>query len=96
MENNKFVLISLHLGEQGTLQLPSTDTEPGDARIPFFKRKQPIDPGYIGKNLITPKKLTKDTDPPNQNERLTENLLNDFRKSRMQRKSFPNFLKTKL
>ena len=44
MENNKFVLIPLHLWEQGTLQLPSIDTEPGDARIRFFKRKQPIDP----------------------------------------------------
>ena len=80
MENNKFVLIPLHLWEQGTLQLPSIDTEPGDARIRFFKRKQPIDPSYIGKNLITPKKFSKDTDPPTQNERLKEYLLNEFRK----------------
>ena len=57
MENNKFVLIPLDLWEQGTLQLPSIDTEPGDARIRFFKCKQPIDPGYIGKSLITPKKI---------------------------------------
>lgn len=80
MENNKFVLIPLHLWEQGTLQLPSIDTEPGDARIRFFKRKQPIDPSYIGKNLITTKKISKDTDPPKQNERLKEYLLNEFRK----------------
>ena len=79
MENNKFVLIPLHLWEQGTLQLSSIDTEPGDARIRFFKRKQPIHPGYIGKNFMTPKKI-KDTDPPNQNERLKEYLLKEFRK----------------
>ena len=59
MENNKFVLIPLHLLEQGTLQLPSIDTEPEDAKIRFFKRKQPIDPSYIGKNLITSKKIAK-------------------------------------
>ena len=43
MENNKFVLVPLHFWEQGFLQLPSFDTEPGDARIHVFKRKQPID-----------------------------------------------------
>ena len=56
MENNKFVLIPLYLWEQGTLRLPSIDTEPGDAMIRFFERKQPIDPSCIGKNLITSKK----------------------------------------
>ena len=81
MENNKFVLIPLHLWEQGTLQLPSIDTEPEDARIRFFKRKQPIDPSYIGKNLIKPlKQNRKDGDPPTQNKRLKEDLLNEFRK----------------
>ena len=80
MENNKLVLTPLHLWEQGTLQLPSIDTEPGDARIRFFKRKQSFDPGYIGKNLITRKKISEDTDPSNQNERLKEYLLNEFRK----------------
>ena len=80
MENNKFALIPLHLWEQGTLQLPSIDTETGDARICFFKRKQPIDPSYIGENVITSKKIGKDTDPPTQNERLKKYILNKFKK----------------
>ena len=42
MENINFVLTPLHLWEQGTLQFPSIDTEPGDATIHFFKRNQPI------------------------------------------------------
>ena len=95
MENNKFVLFPLHLWEQGTLQIPSIDTEPGDARIRFFKRKQPIDPGYIGKNLITPKKVSKDTDPPNQNERLKEYLLNEFRKDSNAKKIFSELFENK-
>ena len=49
MEHNKFLLIPLRLWEQGALKLPPIDTEPGDARIRFFKRKQPVDPGYIEK-----------------------------------------------
>ena len=54
MENTNFVLIPFHLLEQGTLQLPSIDTEPQNARIRFFKRKQPIESSYIGNDLITP------------------------------------------
>ena len=52
MENLKFPVIPLHLWEKGTFQFPSNDTELGDATIHFFKRKQPIDPSYLGKNLI--------------------------------------------
>ena len=94
MENNKFVLIPLHLWEQGTLQLPSIDTEPGDDSIRFLKRKQPIDPGYIGKNLNTPEN-SKDSDPPNPIERLKEYLFNEFRKDSNAKKIISEFIENK-
>ena len=95
MENNKFVLIPLHLCERGTLQLPSIDTEPGDARIRFFKRKQPIGPGYIGKDLFKPQKFSKDTDPPNQNERLKEYLLSEIGKDSIAKKIISELFENK-
>ena len=55
------------------------DTEHEDARSRIFKPKQPIDPSYIGKNLITHKEISEDADPPKQNERLQEYLI-EFRK----------------
>ena len=95
MKNIRFVLIPLHPWEQGTLQVPSIDTEPGDARIRFFKRKQPIDPSYIGKSLITSEKISKDTDPPTQNERLKEYLLNEFRKDSNAKKTISELFEKK-
>ena len=80
MENNKFVLIPLHLWEQGSLQFPSIDTNSGDGRIHFFKREQPDDPSCIGKGLIASKKTTKDTDSPRQKGRLKD-FLNGYRKN---------------
>ena len=81
MENNKFLLIPLNITKQGTKQLLSIDKQPGHARIRLFKRKQPIGPSSMGKNLITPKRKGKDTDPTTQNDRLKEYLLNEFRKN---------------
>ena len=81
MENNRFALIH-YTSEQGTLQFHSTDTELRDAGIHCFKSKQPIDPSYLGKNLIAfEKKISKNTDPPTQNERFEEYFLNEFRKN---------------
>ena len=51
MENKKFVLSFLHIWEEGTLQFLSVVTQPGGARIWLFKRKQSINPSYVGKNL---------------------------------------------
>ena len=96
MENNEFVLIPLHLWEEGTLQLPSIGTDPGNGMLRIFKRKQRIDPSFIGKNLITPKKVSKDTDPSTQSERLEEYFLNDIRKDSKAKKIFSELFENKV
>ena len=67
MANNKLGLIPLHLWEQGTLHFPQLNTEPGDHGVHFFKRKQPMDPSYIGKKVKAFKKTSKESNPPTQN-----------------------------